>query len=284
MKTASGVTRFNVSKKKFSTIIIPLPPLRVQARIVEILDKFTQLEAELEDKLAKELEARNKQYDFYRNRLLDFAHRDDLAGQVEWKTLGEVAELVRGNGLSKKDFSEFGVPAIHYGQIYTYYGNETQETLSFVSPGTAKQLKKVYPGNIVITNTSENIEDVCKSVLYSGSLEAVTGGHATIIRTKDCILPKYLVYYTLTLDFFTQKKRLAKGAKVIDVSAKDLAKIIIPLPPLSEQRRIVEILDRFDTLTNSISEGLPREIALRRKQYEYYRDALLNFPRPAPTA
>ena len=274
----------NLNAKKIKSYPIPVPPLRVQARIVEILDKFTQLEAELEDKLAKELEARNKQYDFYRNRLLDFAHRDDFDGKVEWKTLGEVAELVRGNGLSKKDFSEFGVPAIHYGQIYTYYGNETQETLSFVSPETAKRLKKVYPGNIVITNTSENIEDVCKSVLYSGSIEAVTGGHATIIRTQDCILPKYLVYYTLTLDFFTQKKRLAKGAKVIDVSAKDLAKIIIPLPPLSEQRRIVEILDRFDTLTNSISEGLPREIALRRKQYEYYRDALLRFPPPAPTA
>ena len=274
----------NLNAKKIKSYPIPVPPLRVQARIVEILDKFTELEAELEDKLAKELEARNKQYDFYRNRLLDFAHRDDFDGKVEWKTLGEVAELVRGNGLSKKDFSEFGVPAIHYGQIYTYYGNETQETLSFVSPETAKRLKKVYPGNIVITNTSENIEDVCKSVLYSGSIEAVTGGHATIIRTQDCILPKYLVYYTLTLDFFTQKKRLAKGAKVIDVSAKDLAKIIIPLPPLSEQRRIVEILDRFDTLTNSISEGLPREIALRRKQYKYYRDALLRFPPPAPTA
>ena len=271
-----GATATSIRKPMLVDFSIPIPPLRVQARIVEILDKFTQLEAELE--------ARNKQYDFYRNRLLDFAHRDDFAGQVEWKTLGEVAELVRGNGLSKKDFSEFGVPAIHYGQIYTYYGTETQETLSFVSPETAKRLKKVYPGNIVITNTSENIEDVCKSVLYSGSIEAVTGGHATIIRTKDCILPKYLVYYTLTLDFFTQKKRLAKGAKVIDVSAKDLAKIIIPLPPLSEQRRIVEILDRFDTLTNSISEGLPREIALRRKQYEYYRDALLRFPQPAPTA
>ena len=275
-----GATATSIRKPMLVDFSIPIPPLRVQARIVEILDKFTQLEAELE----AELEARNKQYDFYRNRLLDFAHRDDFAGQVEWKTLGEVAELVRGNGLSKKDFSEFGVPAIHYGQIYTYYGTETQETLSFVSPETAKRLKKVYPGNIVITNTSENIEDVCKSVLYSGSIEAVTGGHATIIRTKDCILPKYLVYYTLTLDFFTQKKRLAKGAKVIDVSAKDLAKIIIPLPPLSEQRRIVEILDRFDTLTNSISEGLPREIALRRKQYEYYRDALLRFPQPAPTA
>ena len=270
----------SVDTQQLMELPFPIPPLRVQARIVDILDKFTQLETELE----AELEARNKQYDFYRNRLLDFALRDDLKGQVEWKTLGEVAELVRGNGLSKKDFSEFGVPAIHYGQIYTYYGNETEETLSFVSPETAKKLQKVYPGNIVITNTSENVEDVCKAVLYSGNVEAVTGGHASIIRTKDCILPKYLVYYTLTLDFFTQKKRLAKGTKVIDVSAKDLAKIIIPLPPLSEQRRIAEILDRFDTLTNSISEGLPREIALRRKQYEYYRDALLRFPPPAPTA
>ena len=276
--TGTKVKRVNAND--LAKITIPIPPLRVQSRIVEILDKFTQLEAELK----AELKARNKQYDFYRNRLLDFAHRDDLKGQVEWKTLGEVAELVRGNGLSKKDFSEFGVPAIHYGQIYTYYGNETEETLSFVSPETAKKLQKVYPGNIVITNTSENVEDVCKAVLYSGNVEAVTGGHATIIRPKDYILPKYLVYYTLTLDFFTQKKRLAKGAKVIDVSAKDLAKIVLPLPPLSEQRRIVEILDRFDTLTNSISEGLPREIALRRKQYEYYRDALLRFPQPAPTA
>ena len=269
-----------LSKKTLENLPIPVPPLRVQARIVEILDKFTQLEAELE----AELEARRKQYAYYRDQLLNFSQCPPLNVNTEWKTLGEVAELIRGNGLSKKDFSEFGVPAIHYGQIYTYYGNETEETLSFVSPETAKKLQKVYPGNIVITNTSENIEDVCKSVLYSGNVEAVTGGHATIIRPKDYILPKYLVYYTLTLDFFTQKKRLAKGAKVIDVSAKDLAKIVIPFPSLSEQRRIVDILDRFDTLTNSISEGLPKEIALRRKQYEYYRDALLNFPRAEVTA
>ncbi len=278
LKRGAGVP--HVYAKDLAAFSIPIPPLRVQARIVEILDKFTQLEAELE----AELEARRKQYAYYRDQLLNFSQYPPLNVNVEWKTLGEVAELIRGNGLSKKDFSEFGVPAIHYGQIYTYYGNETEETLSFVSPETAKKLQKVYPGNIVITNTSENIEDVCKSVLYSGNVEAVTGGHATIIRPKDYILPKYLVYYTLTLDFFTQKKRLAKGAKVIDVSAKDLAKIVIPIPPLSEQRRIVDILDRFDTLTNSISEGLPKEIALRRKQYAYYRDALLSFPRPEVSA
>ena len=278
--TLKSSTINNLNNGIISPFTIPVPSLRVQARIVEILDKFTQLEAELE----AELEARKKQYAYYRDQLLNFSQCPPLNVNIEWKTLGEVAELIRGNGLSKKDFSEFGVPAIHYGQIYTYYGNETEETLSFVSPETAKKLQKVYPGNIVITNTSENIEDVCKSVLYSGNVEAVTGGHATIIRPKDYILPKYLVYYTLTLDFFTQKKRLAKGTKVIDVSAKDLAKIVIPLPPLSEQRRIVDILDRFDTLTNSISEGLPKEIALRRKQYEYYRDALLNFPRQEATA
>ena len=284
MQHAKGAKMPRGNKEKILDYVLPIPPLRVQSRIVEILDKFTQLEAQLEAELQAELKARRKQYAYYRDQILNFSQYPHLNVNINWRTLGEVAELVRGNGLSKKDFSEYGVPAIHYGQIYTYYGNETEETLSFVSPTIAKKLQKVYPGNIVITNTSENVEDVCKAVLYSGNVEAVTGGHATIIRTKDCILPKYLVYYTLTLDFFTQKKRLAKGTKVIDVSAKDLTKIVLPLPPLSEQRRIVEILDRFDTLTNSISEGLPREIALRRKQYEYYRDALLRFPPPAPTA
>lgn len=284
MQHAKGAKMPRGNKEKILDYVLPIPPLRVQSRIVEILDKFTQLEAQLEAELQAELKARRKQYAYYRDQILNFSQYPPLNVNINWRTLGEVAELVRGNGLSKKDFSEYGVPAIHYGQIYTYYGNETEETLSFVSPTIAKKLQKVYPGNIVITNTSENVEDVCKAVLYSGNVEAVTGGHATIIRTKDCILPKYLVYYTLTLDFFTQKKRLAKGTKVIDVSAKDLTKIVLPLPPLSEQRRIVEILDRFDTLTNSISEGLPREIALRRKQYEYYRDALLRFPPPAPTA
>ena len=79
---------------------------------------------------------------------------------VEWKPLGEVGLLVRGNGLQKKDFTESGVPAIHYGQIYTYYGNQTDKTLSFVSPELAEKLKKVDKGDVVITNTSENIEDV----------------------------------------------------------------------------------------------------------------------------
>lgn len=197
--------------------------------------------------------------------------------KVEWKTFGEVGEFIRGSGLPKSDFTEMGVPAIHYGQIYTYYGTYTTKTISFVSSETAKKLKKVNKGDVIITNTSENLEDVGKAVVYLGETEAVTGGHASIFKPSKDILGKYFAYFTQTSEFFNQKRKLAKGTKVIDVSANDLAKIKIPVPPLAEQERIVAILDKFDTLTNSISEGLPKEIELREKQYAYYRDKLLTF-------
>ncbi len=133
----------------------PKKSLEIQKEIVRILDSFTELTAELT--------ARKKQYNYYREQLLNFDGSD-----VEWKTLGEVGELVRGSGLPKVDFTETGVPAIHYGQIYTYYGTHTSRTISFVSAETAKKLRKVNYGDVVITNTSENLEDVGKAVVYLG--------------------------------------------------------------------------------------------------------------------
>lgn len=257
---------------------IPIPPLSVQQKIVDILDKFTELTTELIAALNTELVARQKQYAYYRDKLLTFETTKNTKNtKVEWKPLGEVGELIRGNGLPKSDFTEMGVPAIHYGQIYTYYGTYTTETISFVSTETAKKLRKVNYGDVVITNTSENVEDVGKALVYLGKEEAVTGGHATIFKPSKEIIGKYFAYFTQTFHFSNQKRKLAKGAKVIDVSAKDLAKIKIPIPALEEQERIVSILDKFDTLVNSISEGLPKEIELRQKQYEYYRDKLLSF-------
>ena len=258
-------------------IKIPIPPLSIQQEIVRILDKFTALTAEL----TAELTARKQQYEYYREELLVPVMVNDKwlmnNEEVEWKTLGEVGEFIRGGGLPKSDFTETGVPAIHYGQIYTYYGTHTTETISFVSSETAKKLRKVNYGDVVITNTSENIEDVGKAVVYLGKEEAVTGGHATIFKPSKEIIGKFFAYFTQTSHFSNQKRKLAKGTKVIDVSAKDMAKIKIPIPSLAEQERIVEILDKFDTLVNSISEGLPKEIELRKKQYEYYRDLLLTF-------
>ena len=285
MNQAGGVPSQTQSVLNELQIPIPCPDnpkksLAIQAEIVRILDNFT------------ELTARKKQYNYYRDQLLSFPRSSVgtpseacLSGrQVEWKMLGEVGELIRGNGLPKADFTKAGVPAIHYGQIYTYYGTFTTETKSFVSHETAKKLRKVDTGDVVITNTSENLKDVGKALVYLGKQQAVTGGHATIFKPSKIIIGKYFAYFTQTPAFANQKIKFAKGTKVIDVSATDMGKINVPIPSLAEQARIVAILDKFDALTNSITAGLPREIALRQKQYAYYRDLLLSFPKPEEVA
>ncbi len=123
---------------------------------------------------------------------------------VEFKALGDISELVRGNGLPKSVFAESGIGCIHYGQIYTYYGIWATKTISFVAPETAMPLAKVDTGDIIITNTSENIEDVCKAVAWLGDSQIVTGGHATVIKHQQD--PKYLSYYFCTPEFFDQKR------------------------------------------------------------------------------
>ena len=278
MKTASGVTRFNVSKKKFSTIIIPLPPLRVQARIVDILDKFTQLEAELE----AELEARNKQYDFYRNRLLDFAHRDDLAGQVEWKTLGEVFNTRNGYTPSKanEDFWQDGtIPWFRMDDIRAN-GRILYDSALHITPQAVKR-NGLFKANSILLATTATIGE--HALLRQNALANQQLTNFEIKEEfRELLIPKFAFYYFFIINEWC--KANARQNSLPSVDLQKLRKEPFPLPPLEEQRRIVEILDRFDTLTNSISEGLPREIALRRKQYEYYRDALLRFPPPAPTA
>ena len=274
-----GGGRAKLTKAKLQEIPFAVPPLRVQARIVEILDKFTQLEAELE----AELEARRKQYAYYRDQLLNFSqYPPPLNVNIEWRMLGEVGTFYRGTSFQKKDFTSEGVGCIHYGEIYTHYGVSAQDTISKLSAKKANNARKANYGDLIIATTSENDEDVCKSVAWLGNESIVVSNDACYYQ--HALDPKYVAYFFLTNDFQQQKRAFITGAKVRRVNPRDLAKIIIPIPPLSEQRRIVDILDRFDTLTNSISEGLPKEIALRRKQYEYYRDALLNFPRAEVTA
>lgn len=130
----------------------------------------------------------------YLERLLDGA-------VVEWVPLGDLGDLVRGNGLPKSDFTATGVPAIHYGQIYTNYGMSTTSTKSFVAPETAASLKKVNYGDVVITNTSENFEDVATPLVYFGKEQAVTGGHATIIKLSKSLLAMYFAHFTQTPAF-----------------------------------------------------------------------------------
>ena len=189
---------------------------------------------------------------------------------VEYKALGDFSLLIRGQGMPKSDFSDTGIGAIHYGQVYTRYGIWTKYVISYVSSETARNLVHVNHGDLIITNTSENLEDVCKSVAYLGEDYIVTGGHATVI-SQHGQNAKYLSYYFASLEFQKNKKKYAFGTKVIEVSSKNLAKILIPVPPLEVQNAIVDILDKFTEL----EAELEAELAARRAQYEYYRKLLL---------
>jgi len=167
------------------------------------------------------------------------------------------------------------VPCIHYGQIYTRFGLYTNEPLTYISKEVAQKSKKATTNDIIMAVTSENIEDVCKCVAWLGDSDVAVSGHTAIIHHNQNA--KYLSYYFHTQMFFEQKKKYAHGTKVIEVTPSKLADIVIPLPPLDEQQRIADILDKFHSLVTDISKGIPAEIEARKKQYEYYRDKLLTF-------
>lgn len=275
---STGSTMLHISKAAIEKRLVPIPcpdnpkkSLAIQTEIVRILDTFTALTAEL----TAELSMRKKQYNFYRDQLLSF---DD--GEVEHLPMGQegIGEFIRGGSFQKKDFTETGIGCVHYGQIYTHYGTYTDKTKTLISEALAKKCRKAQPGNLIIATTSENDEDVCKAVAWLGKSDIAVSSDACIY--KHNLNPKYVSYFFQTEQFQSQKRQYITGAKVRRVNADSLAKILIPVPAIEEQERIVSILDKFDTLTSSSSEGLPREIELRQKQYEYYRDMLFNFPIP----
>ena len=249
-----------------SKIKIPVPPIAIQEKIVEILDKFTQLETELET----ELEARKAQYSFYRNQLLAFENKE-----VEWKSLGDIGEFTRGKRFVRTDMIEEGFPCLHYGEMYTHYNVFATESKSFISPELAKKLRVANPGDVVIVAAGETIEDIGKGTAWLGGSDIVT--HDACFSFKSPLNPKYVSYFLRTRLFHDQIKRHISSGKISSINAKGLATAKIPVPPLAEQERIVKILDQFDDLVNNISSGLPAEIKARRQQYEYYREKLLTF-------
>lgn len=255
----------NYSKKSF-----PLPPLEAQKEIVRVLENFTQLTKEL----TKDLDSRRKQYSYYREALMSFEE-----GKVEMKALDEIGEFQRGKRFVKDDMISEGVPCIHYGEMYTHYGTWADKTKSFVSEELVKNksLRVAEKGDVVIVAAGETIEDIGMGTAWLGNGGVVT--HDALFSYRSPLNPKYVAYFSRTKQFHDQIRRHIRSGKISAINAKGLGKAIIPVPSKDEQERIVSILDKFDILTNSLSEGLPKEIDLRQKQYEYYRDMLLTFPK-----
>ena len=249
-------------------IEFPLPPLPVQEAIVEILEKFDRLSAELQ----AELQARKQQYEYYRNQLLTrFAPEQPV---TEY-SLGELGTITKGAGILKSDFREQGYPCIHYGQVHTYYGTFAHSTKSFVDNSYATKLRKANHGDLIIASTSEDVEACCKACAWMGNYKVAVSGDAHIYSHNQN--PKYMAYLFQTEAFAKQKRLAANGAKVVRVKGEAMAKFRFVFPSLEEQARIVAILDKFEALVNDLSQGLPAEIAAVQEQYEYYRNKLLTF-------
>ena len=275
-----ALTSLNLSIIK--NIKIPVPSIETQEKIVKIFDSYTEYVTELQEKLKKELQARNKQYNYYRDMLLseDYLNKiskklDSLNYVLRLTTLGEIGKFTRGNGLQKKDFREKGKPVIHYGQIYTQYGFSTDKTISFAEENIFSKLRKAKPNDILIATTSENIEDVAKSTVWLGNEEVGFSGDMYSYSTNEN--SKYIAYYFQTAGFQKQKERKVTGTKLIRIHGEDMEKFTISLPPIEIQNKIVKILDRFQELLSDTKGLLPLEIEQRRKQYEYYREKLLTF-------
>ena len=206
---------------------------------------------------------------------LDELLRELCPDGVEYKKLGEIATISRGGNFQKKDFLTEGVPCIHYGQIYTKYGLFADKTFTFISEECAIKQKMAQPNDIVMAVTSENIEDVCKCLAWLGDEPVAVSGHSAIIHHSQNA--KYLVYYFHSQMFFAQKRKLAHGTKVIEVTPDALANITLPVPPAEIQHEVVRVLDSYTENVAELQRQLTAELTARQKQYEFYRDKLLTF-------
>ncbi|WP_141921204.1 restriction endonuclease subunit S [Lactococcus garvieae] len=258
----------NINAQIVKNLEIPIPPLEIQQKVVEILDKMTDYVTELTAELTAELTLRQKQYSYYRDQLLTFPSQSDLDKSigVEWKTLGEIAEY------SKLRISAAELTEENYVGVDNLLQNRQGKTLSKHVPSEGN-LTKFQSNDILIGNIRPYLKKIWLSNLTGGS-----NGDVLVIRTtSDDVNPNYL-YQVLSDDrFFNYDMKNSKGAKMPRGNKEAILKYKIPLPNLTEQKRIVEILDKFDKLTSDLSEGLPREIKLRQKQYEYWREQLLSF-------
>lgn len=222
---------------------IPVPPIEIQREIVRILDSFAELEAELE--------ARRAQYAYYRDKLLDFTERES----VSWLKIKDVAKVLRGSYITKKDGVPGDIPVVLGGTTPAYYHNASN-----------------HEGEgVVISRSGAN----AGFASYWDQPIFVSDGF--VVEGSSKALTKYLFHWLGSSHGALGGMRCGSG--VPHITGKMLKESQIPVPPLSEQRRIVDILDRFEALTTSLSDGLPAEIEARRQQYEHYRDKLLDFSR-----
>lgn len=195
---------------------------------------------------------------------------------VEYKKLGEVAtNMFRGNGIKRDEVTENGTPCVRYGEIYTTYDIWFDTCVSHTDVDGLKSPKYFGYGAVLIAITGESVLDIAKSTVYVGHEKCLAGGDILVVEHKQN--PKYMGYVLSTTDAQDQKSAGKIKSKVVHASAKDLAEIVIPVPPLPVQDEIVRILDEYTALEAELEAKLSEEIELKQKQYEFHMEELLTF-------
>ena len=251
-----GMGNPKLMSNQMEPIPIPVPPLPVQEEIVRILDNFAELQVELQAELQAELQKRLQQYNFYRDNLLSFEGRTD----IEWKSLGDVCELGTGSHNTQDGLTEGQYPFYTRGSEVLYLNDYDYDETAIITAGDGAGVGKVFH-------------------FVKGKYALHQRAYRIVPNEKD-VLPRY-VYYYIGATFYDYIMRNSVSSSVVSIRRPMMVNCPIPVPPLAEQQRIVDILDRFHALTTDITAGLPAEIEARRKQYEYYRDQLLTFKQKA---
>lgn len=278
-KFARGSTLKTITKEEFTKFRIPVPPLEVQCEIVHVLDDFTLLSAEL----SAELKARQKQYEYYRDKLLTFDEAETLdtlhthththgylLKNIKYYKLNEIAQIYDGTHQTPK-YKNKGIPFISVENIKDIYNSN-----KYISIEDYNKYKiKPMINDIFMTR----IGSIGKCAVFYEQEDVAYYVSLALIRPDSKIINSYYLKYLI--ESIIGKKELRKrtliNAVPIKINKEDIGKIILPIPSLDVQEKIVNILERFDKLCNNITNGLPAEIEARQKQYEYYRDKLLTF-------
>ena len=257
----TGIPALNASELK--KLEIPIPPLSVQTEIVRILDALTALTSEL----TSELILRQKQYEYYREKLLSFDSLEQLnSGGGGKKKLIDVAIYAKSRISTDKLDKE------NYIGVENLLQNKLGKTSSNYVP-TEGSFIEYLPNDILIGNIRPYLRKIWLADKTGG-----TNGDVLVIRLTDKnIIPRYLYHILANEHFFEYNVKYSKGAKMPRGDKTAILQYEFDVPPLEEQQRIVSILDKFETLTHSITEGLPLAIEQSQKRYEYYRELLLNF-------
>lgn len=265
-KKGGGVPHVHISS--IDKFLIPIPPPPVQEEIVKILDRFAEY--------AAELQARQEQYEYYRNKLLTF---NEIGGGIQgviWMKMSEIGTFIRGKRFVRTDIVNDGVPCIHYGDMYTYYGLYATESKGMLRNELAPKMRYAQKNDVVIVAAGENKEDIGIGMAWLGDEPAAV--HDACFIFKSDLYPQYVSHYLRTKCYHKQIVKHVSEGKICSISAKGLGNAIIPIPPYEEQVKIATLLNKFDALVSDLVQGLPAEIAAVQEQYEYYRDKLLSFP------